>query len=241
MNWNSKLTILLWLPIISMAGSQLNQKENQNIPTTSPIPDGGITILPLVKMDLPENIKQEELTRLSQQRLYGYSISNTPYARELLTIKATAIKEIRTYKNNSDPYDTHFKRNISEIKLAFPFSGLTIIEPKNIIGFVATGTWKNGWTGITEYFTYDALGTCRFIVNNMTLTHGAIIISSESVRYDINKNPNTLNISGNNLDGFIYNINWYNNGLDKELECANLKYSPKITKKLIELAIMIDK
>jgi hypothetical protein len=103
------------------------------------------------------------------------------------------------------------------------------------------GSWHNGWTGIKIFFENKDLGSCVYSLNNMSLTHGAVNISEDSVRYDVNKLPNTLRVEGNNNSGFLYDINWYDQIFSKELECAKATFNKETVRKLIDYARIIEK
>lgn len=238
-----KLIVFSMLPIFAMAINNTQSNLKLDNSKVSPAPDAEIRVEPIANMDLPENLKNEELNRLSQQKELGYSKTNNLYAIELLNSKTSVIQDVKSSKLYAkNPYDTHFKKSLSEIKLAFNFKGLKNIKTEDVLAFTPTGTWiKDGWTGISEFFNSE-IGVCHFKLDNMKLTHGSTIIMEEAARYDINKNPNTLSVSGSIENGFLYNISWYdNNRFHKELECANMKYDEQFSFKLINLAKEIEK
>ena len=103
------------------------------------------------------------------------------------------------------------------------------------------GGWREGWTGVREFFDDKNLGICAYSLNNMKLTHGGAQITKEDARYDINQLPNTLSVEQGDNSQFFYSINWFNGSFAADLECANSAYSPQTTEKLIELAKVIDK
>jgi hypothetical protein len=247
-----KMTVLFSiLPIIAFAKSDSMLIADESIVLKNmneqaelhglPKANSGIVIVPLAKMSGPENMQQEELSHIAQQKSKGYYDSDAPYVKELLSIKDQAKREIKELKWKNNPYDTHIKEHISDLKLAFSFTGLPMVNRNNIIGYVVMGGWHGGWTGVVEFFTDEKLGTCEFAYNNMALTHGADQIAAEAVRYDINSRPNILDVQGSEASGFLYDISWYNGVYDEELQCANMVYDSKITDRLISLAKEIDK
>jgi hypothetical protein len=176
-------------------------------------------------------------------RANGYVEMESDYAQFLFSLPERSLKEIMEYQY-ADDNDTHLKNNISQIKLAFPYSGISFIENNNIIGFGAIGNWDEkhkAWTGVVEFFNDNQLGVCALNIFNIKLSHGVNQVAKEVARYDINSMPNVLSVEGNASTGFLYHITFYQNDYWNELECANKMYDPKKTKQLIELAKKIDK
>ncbi len=219
--------------------------EKNNLPK----PDGGITITDKTPKGLsPEMINKNNLMN-RQMKLQGYANSNTTTPRWLENIKISTKSDIIKNKFNTNPYDTNLKANAFDIKLAFPFIGLSNVSPVDVTGFGASGSWvKNpeGWTGIAEIFSNKNLGICNYIINNMTLVHGSAQIHKENARYDISDIPNTINVEQGDNSAFLYSIRWYsyhynNNLYSHTLECTTKTYDPKTTKHLISLANEIEK
>jgi hypothetical protein len=233
-----KLALLLLLPAISFA--DINEPSSAMDLTKLPQPNAGIKVISRSKMDFTPAENQSAINELNQFKLKGYVEQESTYPRQLLSMKYKASMQIKENASNKDPYDTHMKGSPADIKLAFPFKGFLNSNDFNAIGYAAIGSWKNGWTGIKVFFENKTLGTCAYSLNNMTLNHGSVYISGDSARYDINKKPNILTVKGTVNSGFIYDIGWYDKTFSKELECANMNYDPKITKKLVEVAKNIE-
>lgn len=210
-----------------------------------PKPDSGITITDKIAKGMPPEVIAKRARERVQQRTQGYAVTNTTRPQVLEHIKAIAKAEILLNKDNKNPTDTNLKAHAAEIKLAFPFQELPMVESKDIIGFAAAGGWDNGWTGIGEFFTDKDLGICSYSVYNLTLVHGGVQVYKENVRYDINNNPNSLFVEQGNNGAFLYSIDWYSNWhnhyYSNELECTTKTYNPKTTQNLINLARKIEK
>lgn len=235
MNNKYKLLIALLLASKIVSADEITNKHSL------PLKDSGIEIIPLAQIDLPDSMKEEDTFKSEQQKKIGYAKVESQYPRKLLSIKHSATEEIKNFKGNSDYQDTHMKKTISEIKLAFNYGGLKFIEPKNIIGFAPIMSYENGWTGVKEFFNDQKIGTCSYSLSNMKLMHGGIQLAKEDVTYDINNKPTTIEIEGSENSGFTYAIRWYDKTFAHELECANMLFDKSITENVLSLARNIDK
>lgn len=228
--------------LLSAKQAQMINKfaEEQNLPKL----DQGITITDK-SPNFSQKLRDKDYLMREQLKNKGYMITNTDMPRWLENIKISGKSDIISSQKDNDLYDTNLKAHASNIKLAFPFRELPMISSSEIIGFGASGSWVNGWTGIVEIFNNKNLGICYYSINNMTLVHGSVQINRRSVRYDINNNPNTVSVEqGDNL-AFLYQIDWYtnkNNHLySQSLQCTTKAYNSETTVKLTELAREIEK
>jgi hypothetical protein len=212
-----------------------------SVPENLPKPDSGIQIVSMSEMYGSQTTKAKSLGRIKQQQTKGYVQENEPYAKYLLTIKNHALVEIQQNKTNAEPTDTHLKASINEISLAFATKSLASVNPKNVIGFAAVGSWHDGWTGVKEFFESHDLGICEYSKINRILSHGGVQIAAEIARFDINDKPNFLKVKGTENTGYLYTIKWYDDTFNHSLECANSNYSIKITSNLITYAKLIAK
>jgi len=204
------------------------------------LPKEGIKIVPLATMNLPDYIKEETKERINQQNKKGYFETNTINGSFLFTMKHNTALEMKSFANTTDPYDTHLKNSISQIKLAFSYNGIKDIEQKNIIGYSPMGSFKEGWTGIKTFFEDSKMGICSYSLLNMKIMGGGIQLNNESIRYDINKKPTTVDVEGSMKTGFHYIISWYDEIYSNDLECDNKIYDKEIISKMIILANKID-
>lgn len=193
----------------------------------------GIIIIPLAQMDS----SAEALSFLQQQKSLGYSIKESNDPKEMIKMGKDYHNEIN---DNPDPTDTSMKSNLSKVKLAFKFKPISFINP---VGFAVGGMYiqDSGWTAITTFFNDKDLGACKFKLNNMKLSQGAVRIAKETVRYDINKKVTNVFVEGSTHSGFIYNVDWNDPTFNYFLECANMNFDKDITNRMIELAKKIDK
>lgn len=227
---------LLLSPFISIA-SDVTQIPDANTQEKS------VSVLPYKSMSTSINEREQLSSRLKDIHNNGYVEMESDYAQFLFSLPKHYSKEIAEYQY-ADENDTHLKNSISQIKLAFSYSGISFLDKKNIIGFGAIGNWDEnhkGWTGVVEFFYDKNLGICALNIFNTKLSHGVNQVAKEVARYDINSMPNVLSIEGNAKTGFLYHITFYQRDYWKELECANKTYNPKKTKQLITLAKKLDK
>lgn len=198
----------------------------------------GVKVVPLSKMAITNEMKQKTLRSMQMQKTKGFVDSDSDWPKQLLRMGRG---EVVVDAVNADPHDTHLKKNLSQIKLAFSFKGIPSMEGSDIIGYAVMGMWNNGWSGISEFFNKAPIGTCKFSLSSFSVAQGAWWISEEVARYDVNKKPTTITIKGNKEKGFLYEISWADKAYGYVLECASDKLDPETTKEAVKLAIAIDK
>src|SRR5688572_24848368 len=111
------LAVILSIPIALFGLGELT--PNFGIDKGLPQPGSGVTIVSEKQNNLtltPKMIRENNL-RIQQQKLKGYSDSNSDAAIKLLNIGRHSKLMIDT--KNKDPLDTHIKASLSQIKLAF--------------------------------------------------------------------------------------------------------------------------
>lgn len=204
-----------------------------------PAPGSGITIVPEKMMNLSPEMRRAESKGRAQQKAKGYIEEESSYPKYLIKMGKLGAEDIN---KNNDPYDTHMKYSPSQIKLAFEYKPTTAIKTSNVIGFAAGGLYIKdlGWTGIAEFFNAKDIGTCKYNLDNMKVANGAVQISAESVRYDINKKPTDIFVKGSINAGYIYSISWFDPVYQHTLECANMNYDDRTMTRMISLARNID-
>ena len=219
--------IILFLPIISFAADETFYTADPSKAKT------GIIIVPISE----SNLSKEDLYFLEQQKTKGYADKESNEPKEMISSGKNYAEEIN---DNDDPTDTHLKSTLSKIKLAFKFKQIPFLTP---IGFAVGGLYikDSGWTAISTFFNDKNLGACKFKLNNMSLSHGAVQIPEETVRYDINKKVTNIFVEGSFHSGFIYNVYWNDSTFNYFLECANMKFDNKIKTRMVKLAKKIDK
>jgi hypothetical protein len=208
-----------------------------------PAPDSGIQIVPSKQMMPIKSVgAMSLLDEIEQEKRLGYVQKESDDAVQLLTVKKNKfyVGDKKTFSENNDPYDTHLKASLSQIKLAFPFNGISFISKSNVIGFAVAGTWVNGWTGIGETFIDDEVGVCDYVKNNLQLTHGAAMLAKENVTYEVNSKPTIAFVEGEKKNGFTYKVEWFDNTYFHTLKCATENFIKGNKSKTIKLAQLID-
>lgn len=199
-----------------------------------------ISILPIKEMGLPKEQEDKLFNEIKEQKTKGFIESNNHEDQKIIYEAKIDEENLKTISSNNNPLDTHLKKSISDVKVAFPFKGINIDE-KNIIGFAAMGTYvKDGWTGIAEYFKDNLAGICSYDLLDMNLSQGSELIALEAVTYYVNSKPTLITIKGSNESGFIYDVSWNDEKYSHDLECANMKFDKSITAHMLSLAEKID-
>lgn len=236
MKMKKLLVALLFAPFIAHADGFLPSQE--------------VTVSPMREMNIPESLKHELMKRKAEEKSKGFYEKENRYAKELLNIPHTASKEIAEFKSNNNPYDTHLKSKLSQVKIAFPFK-FTTIKDEDKIGYAVGGTYlkkspdnnvsQEGWTGIKVFFKAPKIGICSYSFFDLKLSHGKVELSAETTEQIVDKKESSKTVEGTPSTGFLYSVDWYTKDTMQMLECANKVYDKEIIDKVIALANKIDK
>lgn len=197
----------------------------------------GVNIVADEKIDYhePANIRA---LKAHQIKTLGYVEADAPAAKKLLGIKKfvpTSEKQVK-----SDPNYYWLRKNAFDIKLAFPFNGVT--DPAHRLGFVPAGTTvKSDWTGIAEFFEHNEFGTCSITLLDIQASHMGIKMSKDDVSYRVNNYPTVTSIEGNKKTGFLYAITWATPTFSKILECARETFDKNQMGKMLAYANTLEK
>lgn len=209
----------------------------------SPIPDGGVQVIPESKMSQYKLFKHEYERNRRDVAQFGYIKKSSPEANSLLGIKAEANKQFTKYSNGfNKTFDTNLRQSVDEIKMAYTFVGVPHSEMSEEIGVAPYLTYlKNeGWVGAIQYFVNKDIGNCSFAENNVRLSHGSVVVAKELAREDVNGKVTVVTVSGDNEDGFLYEVEWYDQTFFRTLQCANKLFDKSLVSKSIDLAKTID-
>ncbi len=228
---NIKLLLPMLFITLNAGASTFDDIEKRGLP----LPDGGIKIVPLKKMPLLGVNSKTLMEAQRQIKENGYYEVDNPQARVLM--KMRYLEPLKAGSNNSA--DTNLKSTINDVGLAFHFDGIPV-DSSSVVGFAAAGAYKNGWSGVTEIFTDNELGTCQYTLNNIKLSHGSELIPQEICRKDVNGKVTVIDVRGNANSGYVYSVHWADNNAMHDLKCANLLFAKSNTAKLISLARKID-
>jgi hypothetical protein len=191
---------------------------------------------------------QEYLAMNDEQQKNGYVKDNEPRVKELMELKHIATYQQKKYKNVLSPESTHMRVSSDELKLAYTFVGVPPAEMDLNIGVAPYGAYKevkngeggDGWDGAVQFFDKNGIGSCAFTEHNRRLARSGVELIKELITYDVRNKPTIVLVKGTKETGFIYKLKWYDTTFSRELECANLEFSPKLRMEVIELAKRID-
>jgi hypothetical protein len=230
------LILLLLIPFLAHAEKETKLYVSSNFPSKD------FEVVPLAKMNWSESAKKTEALQLEQLKTRGYIEEDSEYPRKLISMTHKDSLLWATASDNNNPYDTHLKKDISQIRLAFPYKGIISTESNEVFAYAAIGTWKdNGWTGIKEFFGKKGVGICTLSTYHTKLSNMRTRVVAEFARYDVNNKLTTVVVSGNSNSGFLYRIRWRDSFLIRDLECAKMDYKPEITNELVAYSRILDK
>lgn len=251
---NKKLIIAMLLPAFSLfAADNLDLAKMDKIAKEreiwtkkhfakqgSPVPDGGVTVIPEQQMSEYKIFKEQRSKERADVKKYGYIKQFLPQIQSLLNFKEISKNRFTTESTN--PVNEGMRRSISEIEMAYNFKGVPAHAVTTMLGVAPSVTYikGQGWAGAMQFFEKAGLGNCSYRENNLKFSHGAAIIPEEDVTKDINGKITVTNITGEPNVGFMYSVDWYDDNYFRELKCANEKYEPYIMYSALELARGID-
>jgi hypothetical protein len=223
---------------IEKSGQAVTEVDIRKLPKTGE----GVRILPESEVFHPPLTRSAQLAFDNEKKL-GYVKRKSIDAINLLKMNKGKflIKGEDKYYYSSEPYDTHLKKSLSQITLAFDYQPLSFISPKDTLGFAVAMTWKNGWTGISQFFKYQDIGACKYLKTSVSLNGSSVQLSKERINYYINEKPAVSLVEGQESEGFSYSVEWYDNNYFHTLICATNSFSPQIKDRMRDLALLIDK
>jgi len=208
----------------------------------SPIPDSGITVIPEAQMSQYKHFKKQRLKDKEDIANLGYINKNNEEIEHLMNIKNITSHHYKRYGQDFKPTGTHLRRNINELPMAYTFLGVPQNDMSEFLGVAPYLSYinKQGWVGAMQFFNNNEIGNCTFSENNVRLSHGAVIVAKEDARNDVNDKTTTVQVVGTKENGFLYDVEWFDNTFFRELKCVNKEFSPTTTNLVIELAKRID-
>ncbi len=204
-----------------------------------PKPNSGVTIVSHSKMIMtfPKEYLKEFEDHQQQQATKGYFDDNSDYAAEIIKQAANPSLGVSESK---ELMDTHYKKDLSSIKLAFKFTPPPIIQ-KGIVKYTPMGSTNNdGWTGIAMIFNAENVGACSLSLTSFVASSGGVQFEKEGIEYYVNNKPGDTSVSGNDKYGYIYNVTWADKKYYYNLECAAQSFNPNIMQGSLILARKID-
>lgn len=225
------------------------------------LPYNQVSIVPSDKylndknLKLDPNIQFEQdsirkyLAMNEEQQKNGYVNQDEPRAKELIEMKRVAHEIINQYQGNFEPPPSRqMWASIKEIPMAYNFVGVPEKEMQLNIGIAPFGSYRlvkegaiqNGWDGAVQFFNNSEVGSCAFTEHNRKLAGAGAEILKEFVTSEINDKPTVILVTGNERSGFVYKIQWYTDVFNRQLECANPKFSQQLRSSVISLAQHIE-
>ncbi len=207
-----------------------------------PRPGTGLHILPAHKMHYTEtqieNIKKYVDTLKNQ----GYIEKYNQNAAELIVFKQTAMTDYANHHTLTEQ-STHLRHTISELKMAYDYQGIHNSLTQEVIGFAPESTFMDGWAGAVEFFIPASLTCiCAYHETNIFLTQSSANFAEEVISNDhVNGKTTIVEVLGNDVSGYEYNIEWWDDQFRHTLVCASKKFHKTTTQKIRQLAINIDK
>jgi len=250
---NKKLIVALLFPAVAFSGENLDAaklakaaKEREEwtkqhfAKQGSPVPDGGVTVMPEKQMSEYKTFKEQRTKERADIQKYGYIKQFLPQTQSLLNFKEVSKNQF--VAKSASPTHEGLRRSVNELEMAYDFKGVPTHLVSNMLGVAPSVTFieGKGWAGAMQYFEKAGLGNCSYRENNLQFSHGAAIIPEEDATRDINGKVTVANVTGENSNGFLYSVDWYNNNYFRELKCANEKFEPSIMSSVMELARGID-
>lgn len=209
-----------------------------------PIPGSGVEVVPASKIKIPAWQKQQFAAEKKEFSKKGYIERSSERAYELMHIKASIDKEKLAKKTFMKPTDSDIRDTPSDMVFAYTYVGVPKGEMLESFGIAPTGTWvkepQSGWTGAVQFFK-TSFAHCAYTENNMVVSQGAARISEDVARYDVNGKVTVIEIEGNASTGYLYQVNWFDNVFNRNLECATMDFSEAVRTETIALAKKIDK
>jgi hypothetical protein len=254
MTVNKKLTVAMLFPaVVAFAGENLDAtnlakvaKEREEwtkqhfAKQGSPVPDGGVTVIPEQQMSEYHTFKAQRAQERADIKKYGYIKQFLPQTQSLLNLKE--ISKNQFIIKSVNPANEGLRHNVNEIEMAYDFKGVPAHTVTAMLGVAPSVTYikGQGWAGAMQFFYKTGIGNCSYRENNLKFSHGAAIIPEEDATKDVNGKVTVANVTGEKNAGFLYSIDWYDNSYFRELKCANGKYDPTIMSSTLELARLID-
>jgi len=227
----------LLLPLATMASAGKEYTSQAELMKDMPEIFSGVNVVSPSQMDYHEPNHLKAL-KDHQIKTLGYVESDSPSAKKLLEIKKYVPTSER--QTQSDPNFYWLRKNTSDIKLAFPFNGVT--DPAYRLGFVPAGTTvKSAWTGIAEFFEHKEFGTCSITLLHLQSSKMGVKMSKDDVSYRVDNYPTVTYLEGSKKSGFLYAITWATPTFSKTLECAKFIFDKSQMNKMIAYANTLEK
>lgn len=250
---NKKLIVALLFPAVAFAGENLDAaklakaaKEREEwtkqhfAKQGSPVPDGGVSVVPEQQMSEYKTFKEQRTKERADVQKYGYIKSALPQTQSLLNFKE--VSKHQFVAKSANPANEGLRRSVNELEMAYEFKGVPAHAVTTMLGVAPSVTYikGQGWAGAMQFFEKAGLGNCSYRENNLKFSHGAAIIPEEDATRDVNGKITVATVTGENSNGFMYAVDWYDADYFRELKCAKTNYAADTMTAMLELARQID-
>jgi hypothetical protein len=203
-------------------------------------PDGGVSVVQVSQINTSEKQKSIWEKERREQNEKGYISMYSDRAKELLQLEDIVKFKYKASENVLNPNSSAFRKNISEIVMAYEYKPIPPKYVNKLFGFAACNTFKEGWTGVVEFFKNNQIGVCAFTENNVRLTFQAAKVDANIASYEVNNKVTVITVEGSKDSGYLYKVDWFDDNFFRSLECAANHYSNKELEAVLNLAKKID-
>lgn len=167
-----------------------------------------------------------------------FEINYKEKINNLNDLKNSVNSDLSLNIDSKNIHDTHWHKTYKELKLSYEFKEFPSFI--KILGYTPATTYKNGWNGISIALELENFGYCQYNEYNIKNGHLSINLPQEKIKYDINKKASIIETYGDQIENFLYEVNWYDDNFSYELTCTTSKYSDDNLKYVIDAAKHID-
>jgi hypothetical protein len=184
-------------------------------------------------------ISKKELDLINNQQEIikkgGYIKSNNSLINEIKNLKNLVDTDLVT-NNNSSLEDNHWKKNIKDINLSWKFKPIIVGK---ILGYAPISSYSQAWNGVVVALKFGD-NYSRYEEKSIQANHSSINLPEEYTTKDVNNKPTMIWVEGNPNDGFLYQIQWFDNLFSHELSYVDNTYSKEKLYEVINIARTID-
>lgn len=196
----------------------------------------GVHIIKNNQLNLPKDLLKTHNKGVLEMAQNGYATSDNPTIYDLINLKKNVDNDL---SSNDDSYQsTKWHKDYKNLKLSWNF--ITLPNSIKTLAYAPSNSFNGHWSGVVVALELDNKSYCMYEQIDIKTSHLSISIPESEVLKSINNKITTHWNYGNNEDGIVYQINWYDNDFSHELECLASTYSKDLLQYYIEQAKLID-
>ena len=165
----------------------------------------------------------------------GYVLKSNQVIDDIKNLKTSVDTDLSN--TDSSPNDTRWKKTYKDFKLTWKYTPFKSIK---ILAYAPSGGYDQAWTGILHAIKYGD-NYCLYKITDIKASHSSINLIIEDITRKVNGKPTMEWVEGNADDGFLYQIDWFDDNFLHELQCVDSIYSKDKLEYFINLARMLDK